>query len=209
MQSFFKWKNGNIAELFFPGFLFAEIEVYPSAFSLGKETGKVEILECELWVITVLKRFFKWLQVLLASQQKITAEDLDNSDISMCFWPGKENREGWDTIMCIVKDHGIRDFKNDFSFYYQTNTKKIVAENLDNSEKWIIWIIQNLDNCCTQMRRHMTCVLIFQILCENISILIYFHTWNKLNLSIMFSNLCLNLMHCEHLNYIFFTSSWL
>jgi len=48
MQSFFKWKNGNIAELFSPGFLFAEIEVYPSAFGLGKETGKVEILECEL-----------------------------------------------------------------------------------------------------------------------------------------------------------------
>ena len=57
MQSFFKWKNGNIAELFFPGFLLAEIEVYPSASGLGKETGKVETLECELWMITVLKIF--------------------------------------------------------------------------------------------------------------------------------------------------------
>ena len=48
MQSFFKWKNGNIAELFFPGFLLADSEVYPSASGLGKETGEVETLECEL-----------------------------------------------------------------------------------------------------------------------------------------------------------------
>ena len=75
--------------------------------------------------------------MLLASQQKIAAEDLDNSDISMCFWPGKENREGWDTIMCIMKDHGVRDFKNDFCFYYQTNnTKKLLQR---------IWIIQRIE----------------------------------------------------------------
>lgn len=89
------------------------------------------------------------------------------------------------------------------SLFITKPTQKIVAENLDNSEKWIIWIIQNLDNYFVHRWEDIWHVFSYSKLCENISILIYFHTWNKLNLSIMFSNLCLNLMHCEHLNYIF------